>query len=134
MVLLDTCALIWSVNRDPMEAGAEHAISRAAKSGALYLSPVSAWEIGLLVKRGRLRLDVPVEAYVAKAFGQPGVHVATLTPEIAVRSSFLPEEFHDDPADRLIVATAMIMGLKLITRDRRMLDYGAQGYLPVMAC
>jgi PIN domain nuclease of toxin-antitoxin system len=134
MLLLDTCALLWMVNRDPLLPEALKSMKRAAASGEIYLSPVSAWEIGLLVKRGRLQLDIAVETYVHKAFSLPGVRIAQLTPEIAVRSSHLPGELHDDPADRMLVSTALVMGLRLVTRDKRLLDYGAQGLLAVMPC
>lgn len=134
MVLLDTCALIWSVNGDPLSREAVRLMARAGSTGALYLSPVSAWEIGVLVSRGRLSLEVPAEAYIAQAFNQPGIRVAELTPEIAVRASSLPGQLHEDPADRLLVSTAIVMGLRFMTRDRRILDYGAAGYLPVVRC
>jgi len=100
----------------------------------MYISAVSAWEIGTLVKRGRLELDEAAEAWVRRVFERPDIRVAFLTPEIAIRSCFLPGDFHADPADRFIIATAIEMGLKLITRDQRMLRYGQQGYLPVMPC
>lgn len=134
MILLDTCALIWIVNGDPVAPAALSAAERAFKAGGLYLSPVSAWEIGALVSRGRLKLDVSVETYVDRIFTRAGVQIAALTPEIAVRSSSLPGDFHGDPADRMLVATAMVMGLRLMTRDRRILDYGAQGHLSVISC
>jgi PIN domain nuclease of toxin-antitoxin system len=134
MILLDTCALIWVMNRDPLLPAALRAIERAARAGELYLSPVSAWEIGALVGRGRLKLDVSAESYVDRIFTRAGVQIAALTPEIAVRSSSLPGDFHGDPADRMLVATAMVMGLRLMTRDRRILDYGAQGHLSVISC
>jgi PIN domain nuclease of toxin-antitoxin system len=134
MILLDTCALLWTVNQEPILAAARKAISRAESAGGLYVSPVSAWEIGLLVRCGRLELEIPAEAYVEQVFHLPGIRVAALTPEIAVRSSYLPGGLHEDPADRLLVSTSLIMGLKLITRDRRLLDYGAQGFAAVMAC
>jgi PIN domain nuclease of toxin-antitoxin system len=134
MILLDTCALIWIVNKDPITPAARTAVERAFRAGDLYLSPVSAWEIGMLAGRGRLKLDCPAEAYVARAFTQPGVRIASLTPEIAVRSSSLPGELHGDPVDRMLVATAIVMGLKLMTRDRKILQYGAEGHLPVIGC
>ena len=134
MILLDTCALIWTMNKDPLLPAALRAIERAARAGELYLSPVSAWEIGTLVTRGRLVLDVSAEVYVSRAFSRPGIQIAALTPEIAVRSSSLPGSLHGDPADRMLVATAMVMGLRLMTRDRRILDYGAAGHLPLIRC
>src|SRR5438876_10866239 len=134
MILLDTCALLWTMNQDPMLPAARKVISRAASEGGLYVSPVSAWEIGLLVRRGRLELQVAVESYIERVFRLPGVRVAALTPGIAVRPSYLPGDLHEDPVDRLLVATAVVMGLRLVTRDRRLLDYGSKGFAPVMAC
>jgi len=134
VILLDTCALIWAVNRDPMSAPALKSIQRATKAGELFLSPVSAWEIGLLASRGRLSFGVPADVYVSRAFSAPGVRIAALSPQIAVRSSSLPGNFHADAADRLLVSTAMLMGLKLVTRDWRILSYGAQGHVSVLPC
>ena len=134
MILLDTCALIWIVNNDPVLPAALTAVERAVRAAELYLSPVTAWEIGTLVTRGRLVLDVSAEVYVSRAFSRPGVQIAALTPEIAVRSSHLPGTLHGDPADRMLIATAMLMGLKLMTRDRRILDYAAQGHLSASPC
>jgi len=110
------------------------AINKAKNAGALFLSPISAWEIGILVRRGRLTLDLPAEVYVARAFSRPGVSVAELTPEIAVRASYLPGESHADPADRLLIATAVVMGLKLVTRDQRILHYSARGHVSTLKC
>ncbi len=134
MILLDTCALIWTVNGDPISTDSRKAIEKASRSGELFLSPVSAWEIGILAHRGRLTLDLPAEAYVARAFSRPGIRIAALTPEIAVRASYLPGEFHPDSADRLLIATAILMGLKFVTRDRDIFRYAARGYLSVVRC
>jgi PIN domain nuclease of toxin-antitoxin system len=134
MILLDTCALIWIMNKEPVLPAALRAMERAARAGELYASPVSAWEIGILVTRGRLVLDVSAEVYVDRAFSRPGVQIAALTPEIAVRSSHLPGTLHGDPADRMLIATAIVMGLKFMTRDRGLLDYAAQGHLSASPC
>lgn len=134
MILLDTCALIWIADDYPVLPAALTTVERAVSAGELYLSPVSAWEIGMLVRRGRLVLGVSAEVYVSRAFSRPGVQIAALTPEIAVRSSHLPGTLHGDPADRMLIATAMVMGLKLMTRDRRILDYAAQGHLRAVPC
>jgi PIN domain nuclease of toxin-antitoxin system len=134
VILLDTCALIWIADDHPVLPAALTAVERAVSLGELYLSPVSAWEIGLLVTRGRLVLDVSAGVWVSRAFSRPGVQIAALTPEIAVRSSHLPGTLHGDPADRMLIATAMLMGLKLMTRDRRILDYASQGYVSVVPC
>ncbi len=134
MILLDTCALIWFAGDAPLSPEAQRLMDRSAASGEMYISSVSAWEIGTLVRRRSLELDAPAEVWVKRVFGRPDVQVAFLTPEIAIRSCFLPGEFHADPADRMIIATAIEMGLKLVTRDPHILKYGRQGYVPVMAC
>ena len=95
---------------------------------------MSAWETGLLASRGRLSLQVSAETYIARVFSRPGVRVAPLTVEIAVRASYLPGTFHEDPADRMLISTAILLGLPLVTRDRRILRYGAEGYVSVLAC
>ena len=105
MILLDTCALLWIVNGDPLSpTEALRAINQARNADELFLSPVSAWEIGILAQRGKVTLDVSAENYISRAFSRPGIQIAPLTPEIAVRASYLPGEFHSDPADRLLIA------------------------------
>lgn len=117
-----------------MAPEAAREIQRAAESGELYCSPVSAWEVGVLASRGRLKLGLPAEAWVERAFTRPEVRIAPLSHDLAVRASYLPGTLHPDPADRLLVATALGMGLRLVTRDARLIAYGGQGYLPVLAC
>ena len=133
-MLLDTCAILWTANGDAISADALKAIQKAKNSGNLFLSPVSAWEIGILAQRGRVSLGVSAETYISRVFSRPGVQVAALTPEIAVRACYLPGEFHSDPADRLLIATAILMGLKFVTRDREILRYASRGYLSALRC
>jgi PIN domain nuclease of toxin-antitoxin system len=134
VILLDTCALIWSAENVSISPEASAEIARCAAKSQLYLSSVSAWEVGMAVRRKRLELQMPVESWVARVFSHPSVQIAPLTPEIAIRSCFLAGEFHADPVDRFLVATAIEMGLQLITRDAHILSYGRQGYVSVMAC
>jgi PIN domain nuclease of toxin-antitoxin system len=134
VILLDTCALLWTVNGDPLSSEALNAINKARNAGELFLSPVSAWEIGILAQRGKVKFGVSAENYVSRAFTQPGTQVAPLTPEIAVRASYLPGQFHFDPADRLLISTAAWMGLILVTRDREILRYSGQGYVTALRC
>jgi PIN domain nuclease of toxin-antitoxin system len=134
VTLLDTCALLWTVNGDPLSSEALHAINKSRNAGELFLSPVSAWEIGILAQRGKVKFGVSAENYVSRAFTQPGTQIAPLTPEIAVRASYLPGQFHSDPADRLLISTAILMGLTLVTRDREILRYAGQGYVTAVRC
>jgi PIN domain nuclease of toxin-antitoxin system len=134
VILLDTCALLWTVNGDPLSSESLKAINKASTAGALFLSPVSAWEIGILAQRGKVAFGVSAENYVYRAFTRPGFQIAALTPEIAVRASYLPGQFHSDPADRLLISTAMLMGLILVTRDREILRYARRGHVSALRC
>ena len=101
----------------------------AGEESFLRVSAISAWEIGMLEAKGRLRFDMPCEDWIEQGFHLPGMSLVPLTPSICVRSSRLPGVFHGDPADRLIVATAREIGAVLLTRDDQILQYAAQGHL-----
>ena len=135
VLLLDTCAAVWLANGDSMSRRSLAVIRAATSRGEVFVSPVSAWEIGLLAanpKSGVVFSPSP-QAWFAALLAQPGVQLAPLTPEAAIESSFLPGEIHGDPADRLLVATARCMPASLVTRDGRLLEYGAAGHVRVVA-
>ena len=100
----------------------------------MLVSPVSAWEIGLLVAKGRISLDRPPRHWFAYFLGLPGVRLVPLTPDAAILSSFLPGGFHNDPADRLLVSTAVVLAATLVTRDARILAYADAGHVAALAC
>ena len=132
MILLDTHILIWTMLGEPISDSAERAIREAAAASAVFVSVVSAWEIGLLASKGRF---VPTKApleWFDEAVGQPGVRLVPLTPEIAIQSAYLPDGFHGDPADRMLAETARSQGLTLVTRDRKILEYGRKGWVRVL--
>jgi len=97
----------------------------------LLLSVISVWEVGLLDSKGRLDLFTPCEQWVREALATPGLTLVPLTPEIAVLSTRLPGDFHSDPADRIIAATARITGARLATCDRKMIAYARQRHITV---
>ena len=138
-VLLDTCAVIWLANGDTMKQGALEAIVQAGQSDGIFVSPISAWEIGLL---GRARGDRPPAVrclpdpatWFDRLMRGPGIKPATFTPAIAIAASYLPGDLHADPADRLIIATSRQLGMPVVTRDGRMADYAAQGHVKIVAC
>jgi PIN domain nuclease of toxin-antitoxin system len=134
VILLDTCALLWLAGGELLSKASLAAINQARDSDVLFLSPISAWEIGLLTKRGEVTFGISAEAFISRAFSRPGIQVAPLTPEIAVRASYLPGSFHSDPADRLLIATAILMGFTLVTRDREILRYAAKGHVSALRC
>jgi PIN domain nuclease of toxin-antitoxin system len=125
MPLLDTHAILWLDAGAPIAQAALDTIEMARFSGGVLVSPVSAWEIGTLVRKGRIALDSDPVSWIHRFLGQAGVRLIPLTVEAAAGSSFLPEPFHGDPADRMLVATARQLGVPLVTRDRKIIDYAA---------
>jgi len=127
MLLLDTHAIICIAQGEPIERRARRAIEAARSEGGVLVSPVSAWEIGLLVVKGRILALAPTPAeWLARFLAQPGVREAPLTMRAALDSSFLPEPFHGDPADRMLIATARERDIPLLTRDRTIIAYASE--------
>jgi PIN domain nuclease of toxin-antitoxin system len=87
------------------------------------VSAISCWEVAKLVERGRLELPVSLEMWFEQALSYPGIRILELTPEIAIESTHLPGEFHRDPADQIIVATARVHDCPLVTSDERIQKY-----------
>jgi PIN domain nuclease of toxin-antitoxin system len=122
VILLDTHAWLWWVT-DPDRLSEP---ARAAIDGALSVgvSTLSAWEIAMLVVRGRISLDRDVEAWVRQAFAQDRVEALAPSAEIALAASLLDSrEFPGDPIDRLIYATARAANATLITRDEAIREF-----------
>jgi len=113
----------------PLWSGAREAIGIAASAGNLKVAAISIWEIALLASRKRIVLGKPTTEWVEQALLAPGLSLEPLSPGIAIESCHLPAGFRSDPADNFIVATARVIGATLMTRDRRILAYAAQGYL-----
>lgn len=134
-LLLDTCALIFITEEEDL-AGPAVEVMRAASAGggATYVSPITAWEIGMLVSRGRLQLLIRPERWFANLFDFAGVQLAGMSPDLLISSSYLPGRPPNDPADRILAATARDLGATLITRDRVLIEYGKQGHIAVVAC
>jgi PIN domain nuclease of toxin-antitoxin system len=105
-----------------------------AAESKVHVSPISAWELGLLSARGRLpTVRSPMDIF-GEAITTPGVRVEALSPEVLVEASFLPGELHRDPADRILIATARKLDLTLVTRDKIILDYASHGHVRALAC
>lgn len=134
-ILLDTCTLIFMTEKASLAAAALETLQATSEgAGITYISPISAWEIGMLTSRGRLQLVISPERWFANLFDVPGVRLAELPPGLLIASSYLPGKPPRDPADRIIAATARDLGATLITRDRALLDYGEQGHVRVVEC
>lgn len=131
--LLDTCAAIWIGNNEEGIAPAAIAALNESEKGEVYVSPITAWEIGLLVARGRLPKVVDAGEWFGDLLDKHA-SLTELSPAILIGSSFLPGNLHGDPADRIIIATARSYELTIITRDRRILDYANDGHVLALAC
>jgi PIN domain nuclease of toxin-antitoxin system len=134
-LLLDTCAAIWISENAALADSAVEALDRAEDDGEpILLSPITAWEIGLLVAAGRLALPTSPEAWLNRLMQAPPLRLADLTTSVLIASSFLPGQPPRDPADKIIIATARAQNLTVVTRDRHILAYGKAGHVLALAC
>ena len=124
MIVLDTHTLVWWVTGDPLlSKAAKSAIDRTKRRGEIIISTMSAWEIALLVERDRLVLTMDVDSWLATVEQIEQVRFLPVDVEIATKSVSLPGQFHKDPADRMIVATARKLAVPLVTKDEKMRAY-----------
>ncbi|MGH6986290.1 MAG: type II toxin-antitoxin system VapC family toxin [Caulobacteraceae bacterium] len=133
-ILLDTCALVWLSNGDPISEAAREAVAAAARQGGVLASPVSAWEVGLLAERGEARFLPDPEAWFARLMTAPGIAPAPLDWRISLAASSLPEPFPGDVADRLLFATARLLAVPLLTRDARLIAYSIASGPEIIEC
>lgn len=124
MIVLDTHVWLWWIsNPENLSLAANRAIDKAITESSIIISSISTWEIALLVDKGRLKLSVDIRDWVRKTESLPFVRFVPVDNTISLRSVSLPGQFHSDPADRIITATAMTMGLPLITKDEKIIAY-----------
>jgi PIN domain nuclease of toxin-antitoxin system len=134
-ILLDTCAAIWLMGGDPISEASRKAIrSAGAAHVGVYVSPFTAWEIGTLIAKQRLQLTLSPEVWFERLLALPGVRLADLTPKILLASTALPGSPPADPADRILAATARVLGHVVVTRDKKLLDYAREGHIRAIAC
>ena len=118
--LLDTHVLIWWLN-EPGRLSQEQrdVLDKAGGDAPLHVSDISLWEVAMLHSLGRIRLALPLREWLDKATAPPLVRRHGISPAIAAGVAALPDGFHRDPADRILVATARVLGATLLTHDRR---------------
>ncbi|NPT41299.1 PIN domain-containing protein [Paraburkholderia sp. 1N] len=124
MIVLDTHTLVWWVTGDStLSKKAKTAIAHEMAGGEILVSAISAWEIAMLVERERLLLSMDVSSWLATVAAIEAVRFVPVDVEIATKSVDLPGEFHKDPADRMIVATARKFAVPLVTKDEKIRAY-----------
>ena len=125
MIVLDTHTLIWwaSGDAEQLSAAALQAIESELDDGKIFVSAISAWELSMLVAKGRIALSMDVAEWLSYVGDIEAVRFVPIDNEIAVKSTELPGEFHKDPADRLIVATARKLAAPLVTVDEKIRAY-----------
>lgn len=119
MIVLDTHVWAWCVDWSDRLAESQRRSIEGADT--LVASTISCWEVAKVAELGRLVLDRPVLDWLQAALAHPGVRLVELSPEVAVASTELPGTFHRDPADQIIVATARVLGCRLVTSDRKII-------------
>lgn len=133
-LLLDTCAAIW-IAEDSIAQSAIDVLGEAQERGeAVHISAITAWEVALMAAKGRLASPLSPLAWFEGFAVRRDVRVLELSPPILVASCFLPGPFGKDPADRIIVASARELGLTVMTRDKRILNYAKAGYVFAVPC
>jgi PIN domain nuclease of toxin-antitoxin system len=126
--------MIFIATGRAMTPGARQEVRTASVAGGILVSPVSAWEIGLLSARKRVPFRPDPKSWFQMFMAYPGVRLTPLTPDIAIESSDLPQPLHSDPADRLLIATARALQIPIMTRDSRILSYARAGFVAAIAC
>jgi len=118
--LLDTHVLIWWLNdRKRLSPAQQEVVASVRPDKPLLISDISLWEVATLHGLGRIRLALPLREWLDKATAPPLVQRQGVSPAIATEVAALPDSFHRDPADRILVATARVLGATLLTQDRR---------------
>jgi PIN domain nuclease of toxin-antitoxin system len=130
MLLLDTHVLIWlAEGLGDLSLHSRKIIDEAAFTEGIAVSSISFWEIAMLSLRGRISLSQPVLEWRRRVIAAPGITESPVTGEVGIESVLLPGKLHEDPVDRILVATARLNEWRLATRDRRLLRYGASGHV-----
>jgi len=125
LIVLDTHALVWWVNGDAqLSSPAKSAIEDALTKGdQVLVSAISAWELAMLVQRGRIDLAMGLDEWLSAVASIDGVSLVAISAQVAAQAANLPGEFHNDPADRMIVALAREHNVALVTADQRIQSY-----------
>ncbi len=133
--LLDTCFVIWMSQQEELAPPSLLALAESRLNNVpVYVSSATAWELAMLLSKGRIRETREAEDWYRDYLRGGGFAEQQVTSQIFITSCFLPQPIHKDPIDRILIATARTHDLTIITRDRAILAYGAAGHVKTLAC
>lgn len=130
-LLLDTHVWIWLMLGDERLNLSFRNVVEQNKEEHILISAISVWELGMLVEKKRIQLEIDCLDWVEEALASSNILFVPLTPRISIQSTRLPETPHGDPADRILIATAHENNAILITHDQKILDYGKSKFIGV---
>ena len=131
-LLLDTHVWIWLASGNAiLSQGTRRAVERAREREHLLISPISIWEISMLVERKRIALEMDLTDWLQQWVELPGIMTAEFSFRVALLSNRLPGSLHGDPADRILIATAYEENAVLVTADEKILSYGKDPFISV---
>lgn len=123
MILLDTHTWIWSHSATKLLSDNAKKLIKKTLTDQRAIASISIWEFAMMMVKGRINVKIDPKLWLDNAIKNSGLKVIELSPEIALEACNLPSDFHKDPADQIIVATARIHNLTLLTKDRKILNY-----------
>ena len=131
-ILLDTHVFIWAMlGTKSLKKEFVSFFEKALVSTGVLISPMTIWEIGMLVEKKRIEVELDVLDWVDQVLEIPGFKICPITPHIAIQSTRLPGKLHGDPVDRLLIASAHENNAVLITCDEKIIDYGKEKWVSV---
>ena len=132
-LLLDTHILIWSLTKsDELSSEVKEAITLAKVNKNLYLSSISLWEIAMLAQKQRISVYRRIADFLQTIENIRGLNILQITANIAAESVTLPGDIHNDPADRIIIASCREISATLVTRDQKILDWANLGHIKIL--
>ena len=134
-LLLDTHVWLWRVDDEVsrMASGATALLDRCGARSNLFVSDISYWELAVKAAKGKIIFAVDTGVWLQRAEQAPGIRFQPLTRPVLLQSTRLAGAGHNDPADRMLIATAQVLGIPLITADRQIIAYAkSHGGTPVV--
>ena len=123
VIVLDTCAIVWDALRaDRLTTKAKQTLKAAEADNELVISDISIWEIAMLVSRKRLEIEETAASFINLYLQYRTITVQPISSEIAELSVSFGQEINNDPADRIIAATTILTGAKLVTADANLIN------------